>query len=137
MPQCQFIFSAIFIFQKNYTENILGIRRNKSRSSYLSDTKTESKGETEQSQEVGLSSLIGADSWIHSNCQPYLAKQLVFRYGVVCRSTGMARSNKPLSFLVNIIFLLLNNFFIRLCMSERRSNIHCVHETRVIDTTLQ
>jgi hypothetical protein len=52
MPQCQFLFSAIFVFQKSYTGNILGIGRNESQSSYLPDTKTESKGETESSQEA-------------------------------------------------------------------------------------
>jgi hypothetical protein len=52
MPQCQFLFSAIFVFQKSYTGNILEIRRNKSQSSYLSDSTTESKGETEKSQEA-------------------------------------------------------------------------------------
>jgi hypothetical protein len=52
MPHGQFMFSAIFVFQKNYTGNILGIGRNKSQSSYLPDTKTESKGETEESQEA-------------------------------------------------------------------------------------
>jgi hypothetical protein len=52
MSQCQFLFSAIFVFQKSYTGNILGIGRNKSQSSYLPNTKTESKGETESSQEA-------------------------------------------------------------------------------------
>jgi hypothetical protein len=33
MPQCQFPVSAIFVFQKSYTGNILGIGRNKSRTS--------------------------------------------------------------------------------------------------------
>jgi hypothetical protein len=47
MPQCQFLFSAVFMFQKSYTRNILGIGRNESRSSYLPNTETESKGETE------------------------------------------------------------------------------------------
>jgi hypothetical protein len=36
MPQCQFLFSAIFLFQKSCTWNILGIRRNKSQTSYFS-----------------------------------------------------------------------------------------------------
>jgi hypothetical protein len=44
------LFSAIFVFWKNYTGNILGIGRNKSQSSYLLDTKTESRGETETDQ---------------------------------------------------------------------------------------
>jgi hypothetical protein len=45
MPQCQFLFSVVFVFQKSYTGNILGIGWNKSRSSYLPERKTESKGE--------------------------------------------------------------------------------------------
>jgi hypothetical protein len=44
MPQCQFLFSAIFVFQKSYTGNIHGIGRNKSRSSYFTNMKTEPKG---------------------------------------------------------------------------------------------
>jgi hypothetical protein len=47
MPQCQFLFSAIFVFRKSYIGNILGIGRNESQSSYLLDTKTEFKGEME------------------------------------------------------------------------------------------
>jgi hypothetical protein len=41
------LFSAIFMFQKSYTGNILGIRRNKSRSSYFYQHEMESKAETE------------------------------------------------------------------------------------------
>jgi hypothetical protein len=52
MPQCKFLFPAIFVFQKSYIENILGIGWNESQSVYLPDTKTESKGETESSQEA-------------------------------------------------------------------------------------
>jgi hypothetical protein len=52
MPQCQFLFSAVFVFQKSYTGNILGIGRNEARSSYFPDTKTESKAETEEGQEA-------------------------------------------------------------------------------------
>jgi hypothetical protein len=52
MPQCQFPVSAIFVFQKSYTGNILGIGRNKSQSSYFSPSVTESKLETEGSQEA-------------------------------------------------------------------------------------
>jgi hypothetical protein len=55
MPQCQFLFSVVFVFQKSYTGNILRIGRNKSRSSYLPDKKTESKGETEKGQEAATS----------------------------------------------------------------------------------
>jgi hypothetical protein len=52
MPQCQFLFSAVFVFQKSYIGNILGIGRNKSQSFYLPDTKTESKGEAEKTQDA-------------------------------------------------------------------------------------
>jgi hypothetical protein len=45
-----FLFSAIFVFQKSYTGNILGIGRNESQSSYLPDMKMESRGETETDQ---------------------------------------------------------------------------------------
>jgi hypothetical protein len=51
MPQCQFLFSAIFLFQVFTKGNILGIGRNKSQSSYFADMKTKSKGETEMSNE--------------------------------------------------------------------------------------
>jgi hypothetical protein len=51
MPQCQFLFSAIFLFQVFTEENILRIGQNKSQSSYFADTKTESNGETETSNE--------------------------------------------------------------------------------------
>jgi hypothetical protein len=52
MPQCQFLFSVVFIFQKSYTGNILGIGQNGSRSSYLPERKTESRGEMEPDQEA-------------------------------------------------------------------------------------
>jgi hypothetical protein len=44
------LFSAVFVFQKSYTGNILGIGRNKSWSSYFSWHETESKAEMEGSQ---------------------------------------------------------------------------------------
>jgi hypothetical protein len=47
MPQCRFLFSAVFLFQVFNKGNILRIGQNKSQSSYFSDTKMESKGETE------------------------------------------------------------------------------------------
>src|SRR3954454_11018215 len=40
MPQCQFLFSAIFVFQKSCTENILGIARDKLPVPYNHVTKT-------------------------------------------------------------------------------------------------
>jgi hypothetical protein len=39
MPQCQFLFSAVFVFQKSYTRNILEIGRNEAQSSYFSLTR--------------------------------------------------------------------------------------------------
>jgi hypothetical protein len=41
------LFSAVFVFQKSYTGNILGIGWNKSRSSYFFQHETGSKAETE------------------------------------------------------------------------------------------
>ena len=54
MPKCQFLFSAIFLFQKSCSANILGIARNKDGSPYFSNTYTESEGETR-----------GAPRWPH------------------------------------------------------------------------
>jgi hypothetical protein len=62
MPQCQFLFSIVFLFQVFTEGNILEIGQNKSRSSYLSDTKTESKGETEKSIEPATP---GGGTWAH------------------------------------------------------------------------
>jgi hypothetical protein len=45
------LFSAVFVFQKSYTGNILGIRRNKSRTSYFSRHEMKSKDETEGGQD--------------------------------------------------------------------------------------
>jgi hypothetical protein len=44
------LFSAVFVFQKSYTGNILGIGRNKSQSSFFSRDETESKVETKGDQ---------------------------------------------------------------------------------------
>jgi hypothetical protein len=41
------LFSAIFVFQKSYTENILGIRWNKSRTSYFYRSFAKTEDETE------------------------------------------------------------------------------------------
>jgi hypothetical protein len=49
-----FLFSAVFMFQKSYTGNILGIGWNKSQSSYFSRSVTESKAETKGSQEAAM-----------------------------------------------------------------------------------
>jgi hypothetical protein len=52
MPKCQFLFFAVFVFQKSYTGNILEIGRNEARSSYFPQHETESKAETEEGQGV-------------------------------------------------------------------------------------
>jgi hypothetical protein len=44
------LFSAVFVFQKSYTGNILEIGRNESQSFYLPDTKMESTREMEMDQ---------------------------------------------------------------------------------------
>src|SRR3954465_1867092 len=40
MPQCQFLFSAVFVFQKSCTGNILGIERDKFPVPYNYERKT-------------------------------------------------------------------------------------------------
>jgi hypothetical protein len=45
-----FLFSAIFVFQKSYTGNILGIGRNKSRTSYFYRSFTKTEDDTERGQ---------------------------------------------------------------------------------------
>ena len=60
MPQCQFPIFCCFVFQKSCTGNILGIGRNKSRSSYFTVTKTESGGETKKHHEATTPSLGAA-----------------------------------------------------------------------------
>jgi hypothetical protein len=59
------LFSAIFVFQKSYTGNILRIGRNKSQSSYFSRSMTESKDETEGSQEVATQHMARAIPRLH------------------------------------------------------------------------
>src|SRR4051812_29503812 len=44
MPQFQFLFSAVFLFQKSCTRNILGIARDKNPTYYFSVTKPEPEG---------------------------------------------------------------------------------------------
>jgi hypothetical protein len=47
------LFSAIFVFQKSYTGNILGIRQNKSRTSYFYRSFAKTEDEAEGGQEPG------------------------------------------------------------------------------------
>jgi hypothetical protein len=48
-----FLFSAVFVFQKSYTGNILGIGQNKSRTSYFYRSFAKTEDETEGVQEPG------------------------------------------------------------------------------------
>src|SRR4051812_47009899 len=52
MPQCEFLFSAVFVFQKSCTENILGIARDKNPGPYFSVTKPEPEGEQQRASRV-------------------------------------------------------------------------------------
>ena len=52
MPQCQFPVFCCFWFQKSCTGNILGIGRNKLRTSYFSEEKTEPEDEVPEALEV-------------------------------------------------------------------------------------
>jgi hypothetical protein len=63
MPQCQFLFSGVSLFQIFTEGNILGIGRNKSRSSYFADTKKDSKGETE----TGIEPAVPINSLLREN----------------------------------------------------------------------
>jgi hypothetical protein len=53
MPQCQFPVFAVFVFQKSYTGNILGIGRNKSQNSYFYRGFTKTKDKKEEDQGPG------------------------------------------------------------------------------------
>jgi hypothetical protein len=65
--------SAIFVFQKSYTENILEIGRNKSQSSYFFRSITESKAETEGCQRAAAPP--------HGAVHPLAAQGLVWAPG--------------------------------------------------------
>ena len=63
MPQCQFPVFCCFVFQKSCTGNILGIGRNKSRSQYFTETKTESRGGSKKGSRVARPALGAAWPW--------------------------------------------------------------------------
>jgi hypothetical protein len=50
MPQCQFPIFVVFVFQKSYTRNILGIGRNKSQTFYFYRSFVKTEDETEGGQ---------------------------------------------------------------------------------------
>jgi hypothetical protein len=57
------LFFAIFVFQKSYIGNILGIGRNKNQSSYFSRRETESKAEMEGTRGHPLHGVARASPW--------------------------------------------------------------------------
>jgi len=63
MPQCQFLFSAVFVFQKSCTVNILGIARDKIPGSYFSVTKPEPEGEQQRANRVARHGPGAANPW--------------------------------------------------------------------------
>jgi hypothetical protein len=75
MPQYQFPIFAVFVFQKSYTENILGIGRNKSQNSYFSRHKMKSEDETGGHQRVAAPPLGRTMAWCgplaHSLMPPF------------------------------------------------------------------
>jgi hypothetical protein len=56
-------FSAVFVFQKSYTGNILGIGRNKSRTSYFYRSFTKTKEETEGGEGPGTPQGARSSPW--------------------------------------------------------------------------
>jgi hypothetical protein len=58
-----FLFSVVFVFQKSYTGNILGIGLNKSQSFYFSRHETQSKAETEGDQRAATAPMARATPW--------------------------------------------------------------------------
>jgi hypothetical protein len=59
------LFSAVFVFQKSYTGNILGIGQNKSRTSYFYRSFVKTKDEMEGGQEPLAAPPYGEASWPH------------------------------------------------------------------------
>jgi hypothetical protein len=57
------LFAAVFVFQKSYTWNILGIGRNKSRTSYFYGSFAKTEDETEGGQEPGSPPGGAAQPW--------------------------------------------------------------------------
>jgi hypothetical protein len=52
MSHCQFLFSAIFVFQKVTQEIFSELDKTKAKPPIFPDTKTESKAETEEGQRL-------------------------------------------------------------------------------------
>src|SRR3954454_6115058 len=63
MPQCQFLFSAVFVFQKSCTGNILGIARDKLPVPYNHVTKTVSEDDLRGASQVARPHPGAARAW--------------------------------------------------------------------------
>src|SRR5215218_9926857 len=57
------LFSAVFVFQKSCTGDILGIGRNKSRSQYCTETKTKSRGGSKRCHRAAKPTLGATWTW--------------------------------------------------------------------------
>jgi hypothetical protein len=65
------LFSTVFVFQKSYTGNIVGIGRNEARSSYFPRHETKSKAEMKEGQEVAIPpGGAGAPVCATTRCEP-------------------------------------------------------------------
>src|SRR3954453_21227501 len=63
MPQCQFLFSAVFVFQKSCTGNILGIARDKLPVPYNHVTKTVLEDDLRGASQVARPQPGAARAW--------------------------------------------------------------------------
>src|SRR3954463_4999849 len=63
MPQCQFLFSAVFVFQKSCTGNILGITRDKLPVPYNHVTKTVPEDDLRGASQVARPHPGAAKAW--------------------------------------------------------------------------
>src|SRR3954464_11473533 len=63
MPQCQFLFSVVFVFQKSCTGNILGIARDKLLVPYNHVTKTVPEDDLRGASQVARPHPCAARAW--------------------------------------------------------------------------
>src|SRR3954447_8917928 len=63
MPQCQFLFSAVLVFQKSCTGNILGIARDKLPVPYNHGTKTLPEDDLRGASQVASAWVASGPTW--------------------------------------------------------------------------
>src|SRR3954468_15981376 len=83
MPQCQFLFSVVFVFQKSCTGNILGIERDKLPAPYNYERKTVPENDRREVSQVarphpGTASARLAPGWRLG--PPWLHRLRLFAY---------------------------------------------------------